>query len=332
MDFKINKKQKIIINAIFNIFILFLVSVSIIFIGYIEKNHTLIKFLVIILAFIFIVSILITITNIKRNLNDKTNSDRKKSLKYYIKKNNVEYIESFPDPLKNDCLREKMFEGKENLSFVDVIKKIYSNNTIYIGEIQWSTYETEKIDKEAQEYNDEFYGEEDENIFHFLFRSIFTLRRRRRYLFVEREYITKTIEIKHYQTLGLLYDDSFFLPEFQITNETLKYKTLDLLNISEKDIDFTNDKKFSDKWYLSSIENESIVRELFNNQVRASFSNYIIENNYIIGGKRNMLYIITTEPVEPYKYDLVANHLIKIKEILKVNKKFYKEKNNKQNQ
>ena len=322
---KINKKQKDIIGLILSIIIFSFIFIIIGITSYYEKKYSASWLCGTFITFLLVGGFFYLISIYKQKKEDDKCSIRKRKIKQYIQKNNFEYLEKFPDPIKQKCIRENFFDKKENLSFIDVIKLNQSNNNIYIGELNWVTKDTTYVDED----HEKFIGKDDEELFSFIFRFIFIPNRRRRGRHYRPIRVPVTTITNHYQTMGLLIDDSFFLPEFQLTNETLKFKLLDLLNLNMdeyKDIDFNSDKKFSDKWFLSSIENDTIVRDFFNNQIRTKFNDFNIKDNYIICGKRNYIFILSYDPVDPEEYSYIAENLIKVRDILKLNKKYYKEK------
>ncbi len=269
------------------------------------KNKEDAEFFIKILSTIFLLLVVIgyIIHNIHKNkmINDKISYDeRKKQIKDYISKSDSKYIPTLDEPLKELSFVE-FFHSKEKLTFADVFEQIINNQTIYVGDLEWSTFETETRNKRVivrNKYNYENYKEITETIKH---------------------------EIKHFVTMCVLFDKSFILPDFQIRYETTKDKILELLNLNEvQDIDFSSDKAFSDMWLLSSNESENIVRDFFNNSIRANFVK-LNSKNYLICAHRNMIYILTIKPIDPHNYYTLAKELLNIRDILKLNKKYYKD-------
>ena len=127
---------------------------------------------------------------------------------------------------------------------------------------------------------------------------------------------------RNYATMCVLYDNGFRLPNFDLTNETFAKKTAEFLKVNKTlDIDFDEDKKFSDAWWLCTNET-MIVRDLFDRNVRSNFMKYL-NRNYQITGQGNMLIIITEKPLLANDYPRVINDMRAIQRFLKNNKKFY---------
>ncbi|MBQ3643171.1 MAG: hypothetical protein II961_01110, partial [Candidatus Riflebacteria bacterium] len=124
------------------------------------------------------------------------------------------------------------------------------------------------------------------------------------------------------RTLCVLYDDKFNLPSFDLSRETLKEKAVEVLHMNEtEDIDFDDDKEFSDAWWLSSNDN-LIVRDLFTKNIRSNFMNFV-DKGYRICGRRNVIFIITNSTLCPEDYSKVISDIRMIQRFLKNNKKFY---------
>ena len=93
------------------------------------------------------------------------------------------------------------------------------------------------------------------------------------------------------------------------------------LNKTE-DIDFDEDKAFSDAWWLSSNEN-MLVRELFTQKVRNGFMKFV-DKGYRISGHDNMIIIIANRIFEPQEYSKLEADILEVARVLKTNTKFYK--------
>lgn len=130
------------------------------------------------------------------------------------------------------------------------------------------------------------------------------------------------VRLKRDCTLCVLYDDKFNLPSFDLFRETLKQKAIEILRMNETvDIDFDDDKEFSDAWWLSSNDNV-LVRELFTKNIRSNFMNFV-DKGYRICGRRNVIFIITDNILCPEDYSRVISDIRMIQRFMKNNKKFY---------
>lgn len=130
---------------------------------------------------------------------------------------------------------------------------------------------------------------------------------------------------KFYTTMCILEDNAFTLPNFELTPETIAKKATELLKMNEsEDIDFDEDKEFSNAWWLCSNEN-ILARYLFTDNIRKHFMDYL-NKNYTICGQKNKLFILTNHTVEPKNYSNIINDIRKIRSFLKNNKKFFDNK------
>ncbi len=290
---------------IFIFILLVAIVICIIIEKYADKTNLEGKILFTIVLFAFLCDRLMVV---KKHLTKHINvpySNRKNTIKNYIKRNNVKYLPEFDKPIKENP-HINFFYPKENISFNDVFIEEINNDTCYIGDLEWSTYEVET--QYNYEIDNKKYFSSDKGVH-----------------YRESKKVIKH-ETKHLVTMCVLFDDSFSLPDFQIRYETLKDKILDYLDQNDvKDIDFSSDKAFSDKWLLSTNESENIVRDLFNQNIRSCFMK-IDNKEYIICARRNMFYIIILTPVGPEKYYSIAKDLVVIRDFLKNNKKYYKVK------
>lgn len=186
------------------------------------------------------------------------------------------------------------FQNMLNLSFCNVIEKLdKENGDVYIGELQ----------REVA-------------VRHYQGRSASMN------LIAVDTPDNKYIRVKKDTTLCVLYDDGFDLPSFDLSRETLKQKAIEILRMNETvDIDFDDDKEFSDAWWLSSNDNV-LVRELFTKNIRSNFMNFV-DKGYRICGRRNVIFIITDNILCPEDYSRVISDIRMIQRFMKNNKKFY---------
>ena len=213
--------------------------------------------------------------------------NRKKKLLEYAKRNHMVVKPDF-NKFFIDCGRMSCFSKILDPSFIDVIEILdKEKGDVYIGELQWELF----------------------------FNLSGSKRRRHSYN-----------KIKKAVTLCVLYDDGFKLPNFDLSRETLKDKTIELFGMNEtEDIDFDNDKNFSEAWWLSSEEN-MIVRSLFTASIRSCFMRYV-DKNYRICGQKKTVFIMTNGLIEPDNYSQVISDMRSIASCMRKNILFYSPSN-----
>lgn len=232
------------------------------------------------------------------SLKKKSRISREKEFQKYVKRTGDLFLDHFDDPLR-DGLAMYCFSYMENPYYYNVIEKTYEEDDtkLYIGELEWMEQLELPISKR-----------------------------------VESTFATRVVDqtdgqhkgFRNYATMCVLYDNRFRLPNFDLTNETLAKKTAEVLKINRtQDIDFDEDKAFSDAWWLCTNET-MVVRDLFDRNVRSNFMKYL-NRNYQITGQGNMLIIITEKPLLANEYPRVINDMRLIQRFLKNNKKFYNE-------
>lgn len=135
----------------------------------------------------------------------------------------------------------------------------------------------------------------------------------------------KKDETKFYTTMCVLNDEDFTLPNFELTPETIAKKAEEALKMNEsEDIDFDDDKKFSNAWWLCSNEN-ILARYLFTPNIRKHFMDYL-DRNYTICGQKSNIIIVTNHTIETEKYSNLIKDIRNIRLFLRNNNKFYKQK------
>lgn len=232
----------------------------------------------------------------------KSRISREKEFHKYVKRTGDSFLDHFDDPLR-DGLAMYCFSYMEKPYYFNVIEKEYEEDRtkLYIGELEWEEQIELPISKR-----------------------------------VDSTFATRAIEgsdgqhkgFRQYATMCVIYDKGFRLPNFDLTNETFAKRTAEVLKINKtKDIDFDEDKLFSDTWWLCTNET-MIVKDLFDRNVRSNFMRYK-NRNYQITGQGNMLIIITDKPMLANEYPRVINDMRAIQRFLKNNKKFYTEPKNK---
>ena len=313
-------------DSLFTKIITVLIGVLFLVIGiyelYTKKNYIALVFTIFFILFLVYYHIS---KNYKKKFDKDFYSERKTKLKKFIQQTNSEFFPTFPDPIKNYKNEMSCFSDKENLVFNDVVKLLKDNEEFYVGELEWSTYEEVQTDEwiEMQKYDkDNPQNCSDWEILYekHTMRANSSLNYKNKF----NKYRYKKIETKNYQTMCVLFDKSLSLPEFQSFDETYKDRFLEIIHFNKyKDIDFESDNNFSESWFLTTKSSENLVRDLFNKQVRFGF-NQFKNKNYIISGYRNMLVIITLDPVFPDKYYSIASDLERLRNCIKNNKKFVK--------
>ena len=212
----------------------------------------------------------------------------------FAKRKNLRFLPFFSEPLKQ---KDEMncFSGMIDLSFVNVIDKSDLDNKarLYIGDLKWvgssngNTISKGNVDFSPRMGMDSSFA-----------------------------------KVKHYANMCVFFDNRFELPDFDLSRETLGKKTVEVLKLNNtEDIDFDDDKDFSDAWWLSSNMN-MVVRDLFTKEIRKKFMKYV-DKDYRIVGRNNMLLIITNKLYEPEDYNKIESDMRAISNILKTNKKFY---------
>jgi hypothetical protein len=230
------------------------------------------------------------------SMRKKSRISREKEFMKYVKRTGDEYLTNFDNPFR-DGLAMYCFSAMENPYYFNVIEKKYDDNRtkLYVGEIEWT--------------------------------GVMELPMNRK---VDSTFATRTVTeteaqgkgFRNYATMCVVYDDGFSLPNFDLTNETLAKKTAEVLKLNKTlDIDFDEDKRFSDAWWLCT--NETIVvKDLFDRNVRNGFMRFL-NRNYRITGQGNMIIIITEKPMLATEYPRLINDMRQIQNLLKSNKKFY---------
>ncbi len=211
------------------------------------------------------------------------NQKRVKEIEQYAKRNKLSFKKYF-DKFIKDCGNMRCFSEMIDPNFCYVIEKPdKENGNIYVGELHWDI----SVKNHRRSSSSSMYHREGREC-----------------------------------TLCVLYDDGFNLPDFDLLRETLKEKAVEVLGMNQtEDIDFDDDKDFSDAWWLSSNEN-MVVRELFTRNIRSNFMSFV-DKGYRICGKANVLFIITDKPLWPQDYSKLTSDIRMIQRFMKNNKKFY---------
>ena len=240
------------------------------------------------LAVTFVIFIIIIIINTYR---DAKNKKREKKIANYAERKGLKYYPFYSKPLKG---KEEMncFSGMNGISFINVIEKKSDkdNSVFYIGELQW----TNPLE--------------------------FTLPQRSRFDFSSNSKANSNMnKTKMFTNMAVYIDDRLDLPDFDLMRETLAKKLVEVVKLNRtEDIDFDEDKEFSDAWWLSS-EMNMIVREFFTAEIRKKFMPFL-DKNYRIVGNGNTLIIIADKLYEPEKFIQIETDIHKIARFLSSNK------------
>ncbi len=124
-------------------------------------------------------------------------------------------------------------------------------------------------------------------------------------------------------TMCFLKEEGFNLPPFEMRPETFFDRANETLFGYKRgeDIDFEEDKEFSDTWWLTSMDRTAIPT-LFNRQMRHDFMAFK-EKDYRILGEGGMIYLLTSKAYDPEDYSKLVLDMISIQKILKRNRRFY---------
>ena len=226
-------------------------------------------------------------------------SEREKKVINIAKRTGANYKPIFSKPVKDGATME-CFICFNDPSYINVIEKAdKENGVIYIGELEWvkplSPHGNSRRSRNSYDYNAGARMGTDSNF----------------------------DRIKHYNTMCVLYDNAFNLPNFDLTKETIDKKATEFLKMNEtEDIDFDEDKEFSEAWWLTSNDN-MIVKQLFTYNIRKNFMKFV-DKGYRISGQQNMLIIITDKVIQPENYPSITSDIKVIARFLRTNKKFYK--------
>ena len=238
------------------------------------------------------------ISIIYKSIIAKKKSDREQKLLNIAKRTGAHVKPIFSKPLKDGATME-CFTCLLDPSYINVIEKLdKENGDIYIGELEWI--------KPAAPPNRSRRG-----------RSQYDFNAGAR-MGTDCNYD----RVKYYATMCVLYDKGFNLPNFDLTKETLDKKAVEFFKMNEtEDIDFDEDKEFSDAWWLTSNDN-MIVKQLFTTNIRKNFMKYV-DKGYRISGQQDMLIIITNTVYQPENYPSITSDMKVISRFLRTNKKFY---------
>ena len=226
----------------------------------------------------------------------KQKESREKEFKKYVKRTNADFSDFFDQPFK-DGLAMQCFSFMENPSFYNVIEKSDDENgKLFIGELEWIDHMELSIK-----------GIKDSN---YATRTVTNSKE-------------KQIGNKSYATMCVVYDKGFRLPNFDLTIETLGKRTAEVLKLNKSlDIDFDDDKKFSDAWWLTTNETVPDVKDLFSRPIRLAFMRYV-SKGYRIAGQADMIILITKNVHLPDEYSKVIYDMRAIQKTLRTNTKFY---------
>ena len=244
---------------------------------------------------LIIIFAIIIISIIYKSFIDKKKKEREQKLLNIAQKTGDHVKPIFSKPLKDGATME-CFTGLLDPTYINVVEKLdKEKGDIYIGELEWI--------KPVAPPN----------------------RKNSSYDYVAGAKMgtdSRYDRVKYYATMCVCYDNGFDLPNFDLTKETFNKKTAEFFKKNEtEDIDFDEDKEFSDAWWLTSNDN-MIVKQLFTYNIRRNFMKYV-DKGYRISGQKNMLVIITDKVIQPENYSSIISDMKIISRVLRTNKKFY---------
>ena len=224
-------------------------------------------------------------------LENTINTRREQRILKYAKQKGLNVRPNFLGPFKYkdmfQCLNKKT-----NPRFCNVIEK-KNNDTLYIGELQWIIPDSLQVKNNNTEYLE----------------------------YLENLGIMNNSKNIRYNTMCAIYFKNIRVPYFYLVNKNDSIKLLEKENLlKDKDIDFDNDKRFSEAWWLTG--DEKLVRELFTQEVRDGFMKFV-DKGYSIEGYEEILIIIASKALEPQEYSKFESDISAISSVLKNNKKFY---------
>ena len=242
--------------------------------------------------------VIVIISIIKKGFIDKKRREREEKVNNIAKRTGSHVKPIFSKPLKDGATME-CFTSLLDPSYINVIEKAdKENGVIYIGELEWV--------KPLNPPNNSRRG-----------RNQYDFNAGAR-MGMDSNYD----RTKYYATMCVLYDNGFKLPNFDLMKESIDIKAFEFLKMNTTDdIDFDDDKAFSDAWWLSSNEN-MIVRQLFTKNIRTNFMKFV-DKGYRICGQQNMLIIITNSVVQPENYPSITSDMRVIARFMRTNRKFY---------
>ncbi len=230
------------------------------------------------------------------NVQDTNKKKREQNILKYAKQKKLNVRPYFSEPLKYKEVLN-CFLGMHDPGFCNVIEKPLKDGvTLYIGELQWTR--PSSLPTQTSKNNFDYSG----------------------VMGMDSSYG----KFKQFTTMCVLQENGFNIPNFDLIKESLNSKALEFFKLNKtEDIDFDEDKAFSDAWWLSSNEN-LLIRDLFTQKVRNGFMKFV-DKGYRISGHDNMIIVIASRIYEPQQYSLLEKDILSISAVLKNNTKFYKQ-------
>lgn len=238
----------------------------------------------------FILSVaVIIIAFVIRELKAKIRKDRAEAAKDFSVSFDSEYLESFNIIFK-DCSNLELFLSKGTNSFAAVLKlNDESKGRIYIGE--WITSQTANTNDSTA--------------------------------YVSQEGLIEGTTAKSV-TMGVIYDPRFCLPNYTMWPESFGDRVEELIHSNlTKDIDFTEDKEFSDTWWLCSNDSDREVKKLFSLENIRSNSLKLVHKKYRLAGCGNILIIVSQDRIDLENYRNFLSDIRLYQEFMSSNKEFY---------
>lgn len=241
----------------------------------------------------FAISIaVIIIVFVIREFKAKRRKDRAEAAKDFASSFNAEYLESF-NSVFHDCPNLELFLSKDTNSFATVLKlNDESNGRVYIGE--WVTSQTANSENSTMD--------------------------------VSKANLIGGAMAKSV-TMGVIYEPLFNLPNFTMWPESFGDRAKELIHSNlTKDIDFKEDKEFSDAWWLCSSDSDNEVKKLFSHDSIRSKSLKLVDKKYCLAGYGNILIIVSQDRIPLENYQSFLSDIRTYHDFMSLNKDFYNAK------
>ena len=111
-------------------------------------------------------------------------------------------------------------------------------------------------------------------------------------------------------TMGVIFDEHMNLPEFALWPETLGVRMNEVIKLNTtEDIDYDDDKEFSDMWWLCSRKDNQKVREIFSNSQLRQECMKFGHRKYRMAGFGKHLILVSHEALKPSEYSEFLSYL-----------------------
>lgn len=255
---------------------------------------------------IIVFVVVATVCAIVRTVKSFSKSSHEAKIMEMAKKRNLIYRPYFAKPM-NDAGQWPCFMKFKEPSFSNVLE--FENDykgALYIGELEFTAHEVNmsKVASSCLSSRGSRYGSTRSTYQYGMGNDV------------------RAEKFKNELTMCVIYDKGMMLPYFDMMPETIKLKAFELFGMNDStDIDFQNDKEFSDAWWLSG-QSDSEIRNLFTTMIRSGFMRFA-EKGYRICGRSKMIIVIADKLIEPEKMNSVIADMRAIQKILQRNPKYY---------